>query len=91
MPMGGENECSHCRIDAHERPKNIPQCLGEERGIARSAWTRIIAKISKWVFQKAAYRAGVRDEVRNKPLRQYRDPSLQIAYMFGRVEVREYR
>ena len=50
---------------------------------------RIISKISKWVAHKAAYRAGIRDEVRNRPLRQYRDPSLQIVYMFGRVEVRE--
>jgi hypothetical protein len=51
--------------------------------------TRIITRIVKWVSQKAAYRAGIRDEVENKPLRQYRDPGLQIAYMFGRVEVRD--
>jgi hypothetical protein len=50
---------------------------------------RIITRIAKWVTRKAAYRAGIRDELQNKPLRQYRDPSLQIAYMFGRVEVRE--
>jgi hypothetical protein len=50
---------------------------------------RIISKTAKWIAQKAAYRAGIRDEVQNKPLRQYRDPSLQIAYMFGRVEMRE--
>ena len=64
--------------------------LSQRRLIAApSVWTRIISKIAKWVAQKAAYRAGIRDEVGNKPLRQYRDPSLQIAYMFGRVEVRE--
>jgi hypothetical protein len=56
---------------------------------APSVWTRINTRIVKWVTQKAAYRAGIRDEVENKPLRQYRDPSLQISYMFGRVEVRE--
>ncbi len=39
--------------------------------------------------RKVAYHAGIRDKGRNKPLRQYRDPSLQIAYMLGRVEVRE--
>ena len=50
---------------------------------APSLWPRIISKIAKWIAQKAAYRAGLRDELRNKPLRQYRDPSLQIAYMCG--------
>jgi hypothetical protein len=53
--------------------------------------SRIITRIVKWVARKAAHRAGIRDEVRNQPIRQYRDPTLQIAYMFGRVEVREYR
>jgi hypothetical protein len=54
-----------------------------------SRMSRIITRIAKWVTRKAAYRAGIRDELQNKPLRQYRDPSLQVAYMFGRVEVRE--